>query len=161
MRLFSNFRAQTGAFPVRTDLFFNPLLGQFQTSRFGIAVSPQPRFAPAVADVNQDGSPELYLGLEAGGVLSFGTRSRVLSTPSAATTLPLQVFPNPATTTVSVEAPRPVRLTLLDIMGRTMRQQSVPARTHTLSLSGLAPGIYLIRCETAKGEQAVKRLVVK
>jgi hypothetical protein len=161
VRLFSNFRAQTGAFTARTDLFFDPLLGQFQAARFGMAVSPPPRYAPAVADVNQDGSPELYLGLEAGGILSFGARSRVLSTPGAATTLPLQVYPNPATTTVSVEAPRPVRLTLLDIMGRTLRQESALARTHTLSLSGLAPGIYLIRCETAEDEQVVKRLVVK
>ncbi|SNC76025.1 Por secretion system C-terminal sorting domain-containing protein [Hymenobacter gelipurpurascens] len=160
VQLFSNFRAQTGAFLARTDLFFDPLSGQFQAARFGTLV-PKVRFAPAVADVNQDGSPELYLGLEAGGLLSFGIRSRVLSNQNAATTLPLQLFPNPATTTVSIEAPRPVRLTLLDIMGRTLRQPTTIARTHALSLTGLAPGIYLVRCETAEGEQAVKRLVVK
>jgi hypothetical protein len=160
VRLYSNYRAQTGAFLPRTDLFFNPLLGQFQNSRLGMV--SRARFAPAVADVNQDGSPELYLGTEAGGVLSFGVRSRVLtSTPAAAATLPLQLYPNPATTTVTIEAARPVRFTVLDVTGRVLRKQTQTQRTHTLSLTGLAPGVYLMRCETEGGEQAVKRLVVQ
>ncbi|TGE09796.1 FG-GAP-like repeat-containing protein [Hymenobacter fodinae] len=160
VRLYSNFRAQTGAFLPQTDLFFNPLLGQFQASRLGTV--SRARYAPAVADANQDGRPELYIGTEAGGILSYGVRSRVLATsPAAAAALPLQLYPNPATTTVTMEAARPVRYTLLDITGRVLRRQTQVLRTHTLSLTGLAPGVYLIRCETADGAQATKRLVVQ
>lgn len=159
IRMYSNFRSQPSSFLARTDLFYNALLGQYQENRLGTAAVF--RYAPATADVDGDGVPELFLGLEGGGIVALATRRQVLSTNSAATTLPLQVYPNPTTGRATVEAPRPVRVTILDITGRTVRQDDALNRTHTLSLTGLAPGIYLVRCQTATGEQAMQRLEVQ
>ncbi|RPD49704.1 T9SS C-terminal target domain-containing protein [Hymenobacter sediminis] len=159
IRFFSNYRAQTGAFTGRTDLFFNSLTGQFQPGRQGLAALFH--YAPAAADVNGDGAPELFLGLEGGGISSFVTRNRLITSqqPTRAS-LPLQVYPNPAVATATVEAAEPVRVTVLDLAGRVVRVATPAARRHQLNLAGLAAGIYLVRCQALTGETAVRRLEV-
>ena len=61
----------------------------------------------------------------------------------------------------TVEAARPVRLTLLDLTGRTVRAIATPARRHELDLRDLAAGLYMVRCETTDGQLGMQRLVVK
>ncbi|UYZ62690.1 T9SS type A sorting domain-containing protein [Hymenobacter weizhouensis] len=159
IRFFSDFRAQGSALTERTDLFYNPLLNQLLPARLGSGAAV--RFAPAAADLNADGAPELLLGLENGGLHLFGTRGRaVLSTRRPASSLLVRLYPNPATSSVTVEAPRPVRLTLLDLTGRTLRHSATSAARHTLDVSLLAAGVYLVRCETADGQQTTQRVEV-
>ncbi|WP_139925473.1 T9SS type A sorting domain-containing protein [Hymenobacter sp. DG01] len=159
IRFFSNYRAQTGAFQGRTDLFYNALTGQFLAGRLGTAALFH--YALAAPDLTADGAPELFLGLEGGGVTSFVTRNRLItSQQTAQATLPLQVYPNPALTAATVEAAQPVRVTLLDLAGRVVRPATPPARQHRLDLTGLAAGIYLVRCQALTGETAVRRLEV-
>ncbi|MBX0291422.1 T9SS type A sorting domain-containing protein [Hymenobacter sp. HSC-4F20] len=159
IRFFSNYRALTGAFTARTDLFYNPLVGQFQAGRFGTAA--RFHYAPAAADVTGDGAPELFLGLEGGGIMSFGTRNRLVTAAQPTReTLPLQLYPNPAVATVTVEAPQPVRATVLDLTGRIVRPATPAARRHQLDIAGLAAGIYIVRCQAPSGETAVRRLEV-
>ncbi|MBC8085047.1 MAG: VCBS repeat-containing protein [Hymenobacter sp.] len=160
VRLFSNLRAQSTIFLDRTNLFYNATLGAYDNAQLGIR--DQNHTTLAATDVNGDGGLELFIGLESGGVLAAAPRNRVLSTRGgAARNLPLTLYPNPAATTTTVEAARPVRLTLLDLTGRLVRTSPTPARRHELDLRGLAAGLYLVRCETPDGQLGVQRLVVK
>jgi hypothetical protein len=47
---------------------------------------------------------------------------------------------------------------VLDALGRAVRRQVVPARAAavTLSVAGLAPGLYLVRCGAATGRLVVE-----
>ena len=160
IRLFSNLRAQSSVFLDRTNLFYNTARGTYDNAQLG--VRDQNHFTLAANDVNGDGGLELFIGMESGGVLAAAPRNQVLSTHGAATqNLPLTLYPNPAATSTTVEATRPIRLTLLDLTGRTVRTITTPARRHDLDLRGLAAGLYMVRCETTDGQLGMQRLVVK
>ncbi|WP_345227919.1 T9SS type A sorting domain-containing protein [Hymenobacter koreensis] len=161
VRLYANFRAQTGPFSARTDVFYNSLTGQNDVARLdrGFVL----RHGLALADVNGDAAPEMFIGLQTGGVQVFGTRNRVLPVRTAAkATWPLQVYPNPATAAATVETGVPTRLALLDLTGRYVRSVDLAQRRHQLDLRGLAAGVYLLRVTSATdGSSSVQRLVVQ
>ena len=161
LRFFSNYRAQTGLFSERTDVLYNPLTRQYETTQLGREnVS---HTALATADLNGDGAPELFIGTQAGGILTYGTRNRTVTaaqTP-AARVLALSLYPNPATASVTVETAKPTRISLLDLSGRVVRTNATAQRRHTLDLTGLAPGVYLVRAQEADGAAAVQRLLVQ
>ena len=94
----------------------------------------------------------------------FVARIGGLVTATRAAT-PAEIFtlaPNPATAQARLtwpEATAAPRLVLvLDGLGRTMRQQVLPARATSaaLDVQGLAPGLYLVRCGTATSRLAVE-----
>jgi hypothetical protein len=161
LRLFSDYRTQGTQFSSRTDLLYNALNGLYETSRLGSDNTSH--CALAVADVNGDGAPELFVGLQAGGVLSYGTRNRTVTATQAeaARALALSIYPNPATARATVATAEPTRLTVLDLTGRVVRTTSTPQREHTLDLTGLAPGVYLVRAAGSQGATAVQRLAVQ
>jgi hypothetical protein len=117
----------------------------------------------AAADLNGDGGPELLVGTQAGGVLSYGTRNRTATSTrtEAARALALSVYPNPATTSATVETAQPTRISLLDLTGRVVQTASPAQRRHTVNLAGLAPGVYLVRAVGNDGAAAVQRLLVR
>ncbi len=163
VRFFSNYRTLlAGPAAPRTDLFWNALLGQYEGNRLG--QGPLVRYGLAAADVNADGVPELFVGTETGGVSSFAVRGRAgipTATQPAATALALALYPNPAHAQATAETAQLTRVSLLDATGRVVRPADAPARQHLLSLSNLAPGLYLVRAEAADGSAAVQRLAVQ
>ncbi|PJJ54423.1 T9SS type A sorting domain-containing protein [Hymenobacter chitinivorans] len=159
LHFYGNFRGQSGLFMDRTDVLYNKTLSRFETLDLGSRI--ENLYTLAAADVDNDGKPELFVGTEDGGVVALGVRSAVLSTKGAVAALPLSVYPNPATTTATVQTPQPTRLTVLDVLGRPVRTAATLQVQHTLELRGLAPGVYLVRAETAKGQTGVQRLVVQ
>ena len=161
LRLFSDYRAQGPLFSSRNDLLYNARTGQYEESRFGLGYYSH--CALAAADVNGDGAPELFVGTQAGGVLSFATRNRLgtATRAVAARQLCLSVYPNPATARATVETAQPTRLLLLDLAGRVVRPAGPAQRQHQLALGGLAPGVYLVRVLAADGRAAVQRLAVE
>ncbi|RAK68283.1 T9SS type A sorting domain-containing protein [Hymenobacter edaphi] len=159
VHMYSNFRAQSGVFFDRTDLFLNAVAGQYEVSRLGYGNG---RNHLALADINADGVPELVAGLETGGVLLYGTRNTVTSTRAQTTTaLPLQVYPNPAQDVVTVETPTATRVLLRDLLGRVVQQAEAAQRQHHLSLRTLPAGVYLLEATDATGRRGVQRLTVK
>ncbi len=78
-------------------------------------------------------------------------------------------YPNPARESVSISAELTsggtVRVALLDALGRTVRQLRVAAAAgplrHTLSVIGLAPGVYVLRLALPDGSASSQRLVVE
>jgi hypothetical protein len=92
---------------------------------------------------------------------------QALATVPTALAQQVAVYPNPARTQVAIDLPlalsrQPVQATLLDALGRVVRQQVLPAgvSTHTLPLSGLSAGVYALRLTTDLG-QVVQKLVVE
>jgi uncharacterized repeat protein (TIGR01451 family) len=78
-------------------------------------------------------------------------------------------YPNPAHESLSVAAvlskAGTLRLSLLDVLGRPVAQQTIAAPTgplqHTFALRGLAPGLYLLRVQRPDGTTATQRVVVE
>ena len=162
LRLYSDYRTQSPAlFAERTDLQYNPLTALYEPTRLGLG--DYAHYGLAAADINGDGAPELFIGIEAGGVLSYGTRNRTVTATrtEAARALALSIYPNPATATATVETALPTRVTVLDLTGRVVQAATAAQRRHALSLSGLAAGVYLVRAEGLDGATAVQRLLVR
>ena len=159
--LYSNFRGQSGAFLGRTDLFYNALTSQYTTSPLGQGYLLH--MAVTAADLNQDGVPEVYVGTESGGLVSYLPRNRaVLATRAeAAAALGFSLYPNPAAQLTTAETAQPTRLTLFDLAGRRVLADATLARTHALDLRGLAPGLYLVQATAADGTAASQRLAVQ
>ncbi len=161
LRFYADYRSQSGLFSERNDVLYNPLTGQYERNRLGKGIYSH--YGLAAADVNGDGAPELFVGTQSGGVLSYGTRNRMVTAThtAAAQALALSVYPNPATATATVETATPTSLTLLDLTGRVVQTVTTPQRRHTLNLGNLAAGIYLVRATGTDGVAAVQRLAVQ
>ena len=161
LRLFSDYRAQGSQFSERTDVLYNPATGQYEETRLGLDFYSH--CALTAADVNSDGAPELFVGTQAGGVISYGTRNRTVTATNAeaARALALSIYPNPATARATVETAAPTRISVLDLVGRVVRTGGAMQRRHELELTGLAAGVYLVRAVGADGAAAVQRLAVE
>ncbi len=70
------------------------------------------------------------------------------------------LVPNPASERVRIErlGDAPAKLTLRDVQGRIVRHQAITGTNVNLDLSGLKPGVYLVRIATA-GQVETLRLV--
>jgi hypothetical protein len=164
VRFYSNFRNQTAPFTVRTDLQYNALSSSYQAMRLGQGYTL--RLRPAAADLNQDGTLELYIGTQGGGIVSYlpGTRTVLATQPAAqaAAALALSVYPNPAapTASVTIETAQPTSLRLYDRTGRLVREETAAQRSRSISLSGLATGLYLVRATAPDGTVATSKLLV-
>jgi hypothetical protein len=87
--------------------------------------------------------------------------------PSAAAGRGVSVYPNPSSGEASVEVvlerPESVRVVVYDVLGREVRrlhEGTLAAGVQRLSLSGLAPGVYLVRVQAGAWQQA-RRMVVR
>jgi hypothetical protein len=158
--LYSAFQRQSSSFSGTTNLFYNALTSQHEPARLGQGYVL--RFAAAAADLNQDGTPELYVGTETGGLLSYLPRNRTVlaARPGAAAALALSLYPNPATGAATVETAQPTRLRLYDLAGRLVRTEAALARSRALDLRGLAPGLYVVQATAADGTTTSQRLAV-
>jgi hypothetical protein len=162
LRFYSNYRTMGNLFSERNDVLYNPLSSQYENNRLG--KDAYAHYGLAAADVNGDGAPELFVGTQSGGVISYRTRNRGVVTATqneASRALALSVYPNPATATATVETATPTRLTVLDLTGRVVLTGGPAQRRHALSLTNLAPGVYLVRATGADGVSAVQRLAVQ
>ncbi|UYZ57879.1 T9SS type A sorting domain-containing protein [Hymenobacter latericus] len=158
LRMYANYRAQSGTFVERTDLVLNNRTGQYEATRLG--ANSRARNHVVAADLSNDGAPEVVVGLETGGLLLYGTRNRVTSTRNQAAALALQLYPNPAATEVLVETAAPTRVVIRDLRGRLVLQATPLARRHQLNVQALAAGTYLLEATDAQGRRGGQLLVV-
>ena len=90
----------------------------------------------------------------------------LLATRGAAATLPLSVYPNPASQRLTVLLPAsalPLQATLLDLTGRAVRRWSLPAQQAEarLDLDAIASGVYVLRIPGAAGVYQQKVVVTR
>lgn len=75
------------------------------------------------------------------------------------------VWPNPvaeqATIIVDADQPQPVRLQLLDITGRFVRQETISSHKMILNRNGLAAGIYTVAVTLKNGSTLKKKIILK
>ncbi|MCC2545562.1 FG-GAP-like repeat-containing protein [Hymenobacter sp. BT175] len=97
------------------------------------------------------------------------TASRVMAVAPSALSQQVLLYPNPARQAVSIELPVALRqqatsLTLTNTLGQRVRSFTLPAdgraEGRTISLAGVAPGLYLLNLTTLQGV-VVKQLVVE
>lgn len=108
-----------------------------------------------VADLDGDRRPDILVGCAGDNTVhTYLNRSGTVSASRARQALAdVQVYPTRATDRVVMEqaAARPLVLTLLDAVGRTVHQQALTLRTTTLNTGGLPRGLYLLRVTGTDG----------
>ncbi|MFC7666920.1 PQQ-dependent sugar dehydrogenase [Hymenobacter humi] len=111
-------------------------------------------------------SPEgkVYLGTSNGGtdrIIVLENRAYVATATRPATSFAFDLFPNPTRRQATVRLPTPgIRLTIRDVLGRTVATLRPLGTTATMDLSTLRPGSYLIQAD-GPGGSATRKLVVE
>ena len=72
----------------------------------------------------------------------------------------VSLYPNPATSTVTVRANGMEQVSIIDLNGRTVMTQRVNTETATFDLSTLAKGTYFVRI-VGEQQTAIRKLIVK
>jgi hypothetical protein len=110
---------------------------------------------------------QLAAGVSTGRFSLLLTQQAVLSNAPAALTQQVSVFPNPARGAVSIALPATLARQATDVqvvnaLGQTVLRSTLAAGTtaRTLSLNGVARGVYTLRLQTEQGT-VNKRLVVE
>jgi len=133
---------------------------------------PNGAFGLGLAVLTASGSPELVVGAPgedqaAGALYALAPGvSTAPGTPGAGVAMDL--FPNPASgdATLAVVLPtaRPLRIDVLDALGRRVRvlhsgHSAAGAHRWTVPLSGLPPGVYVVRVAEEDGRAVTRRVV--
>jgi len=87
---------------------------------------------------------------------------RPMATASAATLTDFKAYPNPAAETLTLQHPAGVAtVSVLNALGRQVRQQPVAGAETVLSLASLAPGLYVAQWLAADGRVLASRQVAR
>ncbi len=76
------------------------------------------------------------------------------SSPEAASAASIQVFPNPARDFLQINTDMPLQVTLFDLYGRPVLQQTTIESSAQLPVGAIPAGTYLLRAITADGQPA-------
>lgn len=122
------------------------------------------RSAPAVADLNGDGTPELLLGNYRGGMSFFEgflKKPSGIADHSSHKPLRLRVYPNPANDNIAIatDAIDPglaPLISVLDLSGRILlTRQGMPGEIPRIGIATLSPGAYLVSLSEPGRTQAL------
>jgi len=111
-------------------------------------------FSQGIADIN--------LGLTNNpGVTVNQSCINPLGTEETAAFRGFVVFPNPAQAIVEIRHGQdtPCRVQVMDFSGRVLSDSPLTASVHTIDISGLTPGVYVLRIENARGQASHHRVV--
>lgn len=121
------------------------------------------RSAAAVADLNNDGLPELMVGNFGGGLQLYNAAITIHNIEIAENhdDSNVEFFPNPVSSQIRIIAKeddiKMVKVT--DLYGRTIMEKTISAREATLEVSALSGGVYLLVLELDRG--LVNRIFLK
>jgi hypothetical protein len=92
----------------------------------------------------------------------------ILGTPTSSSikeqksSLPLNIYPNPATDVVTIEAQENTVITLLDMVGKVVSEARMESAVYKMNVSELNSGIYFISVVVANtGERVTRKLVIR
>ncbi len=119
---------------------------QESLNAFGVEAGEKSR--PAVIDINQDGTPDIFCGSIGGGILYY-TSDMSVGTADKVETEKLQLFPNPATEQLQItgaQERRNAHYSIYDISGRPI--QSGNYRGEAIIVGGIPAGAYILMLES-------------
>jgi hypothetical protein len=122
------------------------------------------RAAPSIADLNNDGKPELIVGNYAGGVTLFEYDSSVSINILKPQEIIFKVFPVPATNQIHIEIEPnsgKCELFLFNSSGQELKREIISSGSETIDLSLFPPGIYFLKLVSQKGYSAKKILITR
>ncbi|MDB5262518.1 MAG: hypothetical protein JWQ14_1799 [Adhaeribacter sp.] len=160
IRIYPNIRQNlNGVFTAVTEILPNPQTQVFGPSRLGNFL------APAAADLNADGKPEIIAGSRAGGLyyLSQEMRGELVNPDPLPEQSEVVIFPNPITRDLilTIRSPEKVTFTLFNTAGQRLGIASnILATVHRVSVADLKPGLYLVQVQTADSHQTSHKIVV-
>jgi hypothetical protein len=97
-----------------------------------------------------------YYYIDDVSVVALDTLSGIAETEQ----LSFSIYPNPTIETVNIDGKERLgHVQLVDIQGREVMAEAAHGPRHTLDLSGVPEGIYLLRVTDAEGRRATQRLV--
>jgi glucose/arabinose dehydrogenase len=108
----------------------------------------------------EDINGEIYV---AGGSVIYKVIDTSLSTSSFDKDT-FELYPNPATTEVFVKTKGlefPAIVTVADITGKTVMQQSLTSETNAISIANLQTGLYIVSVKDLSGKSISSKLTVK
>jgi trimeric autotransporter adhesin len=84
----------------------------------------------------------------------------ILAVPSAAAnSTDILVYPNPSTGIVNISNAANSTLTLLDMPGKEVMKRAIVSDKQTISIAGLANGVYILRLVNDRGDKKIMKLV--
>jgi hypothetical protein len=114
----------------------------------------------SISDVNQDGRPDLMLGLATGGVQLYENRTISPTTQQLESQL-LQVFPNPAQEEVCLLANEPGTYAIRNLLGQILISGPLMrAEVTKIAIKRFAKGIYFIDYQSLSGKRTQIKWVV-
>jgi len=86
------------------------------------------------------------------------TRTSTLSVEENENVFNIKIFPNPFKDElkISITENKLIKVTLMDIQGKTILEQDAKDTTHSLEVNELSVGTYILKVETDKGTQTFK-----
>ncbi|HYD22537.1 MAG TPA: T9SS type A sorting domain-containing protein [Flavipsychrobacter sp.] len=74
----------------------------------------------------------------------------------------VKLYPNPAFSTINIEAPQNgYKLLLINILGQNILTKPTCGENETLDISYLLPGLYYMQLETKEGQLITKKLLIE
>ncbi len=158
LRQYENFTDDTQSPTVTTQLIrFGE--GEAQESQLGA------RNWLAGAELYDTGQPVIALGNAQGGVYLLKSISDGTPPAPGENEFTLTVYPNPNTPDdpLRVRVNQPAQLMIYTVLGQLVSQADRlnPGLVHTISKTGLADGMYIVKAIGFQGNTAVQRLIVQ
>ncbi len=122
------------------------------------------RVSPAMADLNNDGQPEIITGCFAGG-LSFYSKSLpgcVTGIEEINEASPVTIYPNPAIDKIVIEnkTKGAMSMEVYDMPGKLIMEQSITDNKKSITISSLKNGVYIVRITTGL-KSYIQKIVVQ
>ena len=139
--LFDGVTTEEGAVFREADERWAELCGSMP-GRFGM------RSAATVADLNDDGRPEVVVGNFAGGLQLFNAAIPIhnIGLSEMMDDSQVEIFPNPVSSQIRIISKEDdiKKVTVMDLYGRMLMERSVLAKEATLEVASLPQGVYLL-----------------
>jgi hypothetical protein len=160
LSIYPDFTADLNAnFNVVTQTLYNPLQQQIQEN-----IQSKFHLSPAVADLDGDGQPEIILGNKGGGLTFLKNMGQnPLSAPEAKSAQNLlKFYPNPTANSVNFTSGKEAKLSIYAITGQLILDdiQLQTNTSHTIDVSGFAPGVYILKFSAKNGPVQINRLLI-
>lgn len=140
LRVYPNFRAQTGKFKADTNLIYDELSKTLKFNK--LCGVPQ----LTLGDLNNDQLPELVIGATTGGLRLLKNTSLFVGNPTEPG-LSGVPYPNPTNRFLYFNVPYDAQATLFNILGQEMlgKEAVYSNQEASFDLSNLSDGVYILR----------------